>query len=82
MPTRPKHFRPSGAGELHLGECGGWFDALVEMLLLGEVDYLERFPPGRHFAFWGAAMSGRRAREPGNLARPIPSNETTGQRGG
>ena len=62
--TRPKRFRPAGAGELHLGPDAveGLGDALVDMLLLGEVDRLVRFPPGSSFSFWGSVMSGRRER--------------------
>jgi hypothetical protein len=62
--TRPKRFRPSGEGELHQGPGAddGLVDALVEMLLLGEVDRLVRYPPGSYFSFWGSVMSGRDAR--------------------
>lgn len=59
--TWPKRFRPAGAGELHLGSNAveGFVDALVDMLLLGEVDRLVRFPPGSAFSYWGFVMSGR-----------------------
>lgn len=56
--TRPKRFHPPGAGELHrgFGAAGDLDDALVEMLLLAEVDVLLRYPPGSYYSYWGATM--------------------------
>ena len=58
LEVRPKSFRPSGAGELHLwaGAAAGLADALTEMLLLAEVDVLVRYPPGSYFSVWGETM--------------------------
>ncbi|HWE63017.1 MAG TPA: nodulation protein NodZ [Chloroflexota bacterium] len=56
--TRPKAFRPPGAGELHVGRDSyqGLDDALVEMLLLAEANALIRYPPGSFFSFYAAVM--------------------------
>jgi hypothetical protein len=56
--TRPKAFRPPGAGELHGGRAGDQTrdDALVEMLLLAEATALIRYPPGSFFSFYAAVM--------------------------
>jgi len=56
--TRPKTFRPPGAGELHLWDrrLTSLMDATVEMLLLARSDVLVRFPPGSFFSFWGVVM--------------------------
>jgi hypothetical protein len=56
--TRPKAFRPPGAGELHCGPDGDQTrdDALVEMLLLAEATALVRYPPGSFFSFYAAVM--------------------------
>lgn len=82
--TRPKRFRAPGAGDLHLDADApsGLFDAMVEMLLLGEVDRLLRYPDDSYFSCWGATMAGRRAPGPGNLPRAGSSNLSTGSRNG
>lgn len=82
--ARPKRFLPAGSGELHLGDHApsGLFDAFVDMLLLGEVDRLVRYPPGSYFSFWGATMAGRRVREHGNHSGAASSNHSTGQHRG
>lgn len=73
MVTRPKAFRPAGAGELHrwAGSAGGLHDAMVEMLLLAEVDVLLRYPPGSYYSYWGATM-GRRP--PDAPPAPVPGS--------
>jgi hypothetical protein len=56
--TRPKQYRESGAGELHLGDqtWAGRNDALVEMLLLAKCSALIRYPPGSFFSFYAAVL--------------------------
>lgn len=73
LEVRPKSFRPSGAGELHLwaGAAAGLDDALTEMLLLAEVDVLVRYPPGSYFSVWGETM--KRPAPPG--CRPPAGSE-------
>ena len=77
MITRAKAFRPAGAGELHrwAGSAGGLHDAMVEMLLLAEVDVLLRYPPGSYYSYWGATMGhgttlAPPAPVPGSVPRP------------
>ena len=56
--ARDKPFRPIGTGELHTGG-DAWRrsdDALIEMLLLSDVDALVRYPPSSFFSLYGAAM--------------------------
>lgn len=56
--VRDKPFRPAGKGELHIGG-DAWRrsdDAMIEMLLLAEVDALVRYPPASFFSLYGAVM--------------------------
>ena len=73
LEVRPKAFRPPGAGELHrwAGASTGLDDALIEMLLLAEVDVLVRYPPGSYFSVWGETM--KRPAPPG--CRPPAGSE-------
>lgn len=59
--SRPKVFRPAGAGELHLGPEApdGLQDAIIDMLLLSRSDVLIRYPAASFFSFYPAVMKRR-----------------------